>query len=169
MRSSLAQCEQVLSATDAVSGPATPDEIGRALRELMAGYLGHGKGELKAFGAILTKQIFELNPSFLALEKGCNQVLLESTFFPSVAAIYQSISKVDSDIIELRETSERLRKSCDRLQKAKDADDAQRASDLYFKRRRDCIALIRSGGDVSEFDSDMVAECRKFLAAIEHE
>ena len=129
----------------------------------MAGYLGHGANEMKAFGVVLAKHINGMNPGLYALRHGCEAALLESKYFPSVATVYQAISGVESDVQALRDTVKRLRATRDSIQKVKDEYDRGREEARKTELRHQCFAAIREGGDLSVFEPELVEGCRKWL------
>ncbi len=163
----LARCERMLQAAESESRPATPTEIDLALRELMAGYLGHGKSEMAAFGVVLAKHIDGMSPSYFALRHGCEAVLLESKYFPSVATVCQAISGVESDVQALRDTIKRLRAARDSIQKVKDEYDRGREEARRTERRHQCFAAIEAGGDLSVFEPELVEGCKRWLSRAE--
>lgn len=169
IQTSLEECESTLAAIEASHRPATPEEIEYELSKMMAGYLGHGNGDMKGFGATMMIHILNLNPSIVALQKGCESVMVEVSRFPSVATVYQAILKVDSEIDELRATVKRLAGSKRRLLIAKAEFDEARAREARAAIRSDCMAALRAGGDVSRFDSEMVEGCRRMLARLAQE
>jgi len=162
----LARAESIAPLLDEASRPATKAEVLSSLTAMLVAFSNHGKGDTAKFGALLIADITESRPSIAALKIGCRTVRQTSEFFPTVAAVFKAIAAVDESIADFRKQLGRLQRHRERLLKAKDARDAEVDRERHYQRRRDCMAALRAGDDVSRFDAEMVEGCRRMLGRL---